>query len=235
MKIILLTTNTYHHKYLIKEINSQRDIELFIFLIQKKNERFYAKNKFEEKEIKFEKKKFFKNKKYYIKNKTFYFNNVNSKKCIKSIKQISPDLGILFGTKKVSLEIIKSFQNNLINVHRGVMEKYRGLDSEYWALYKKDFFNLGSTIHYVNKHLDKGKIIYEKKLKIKKNFRCFQLRYHLTVLAVKYLIKLLVLIKKKKNIFTFKNQKIGQYYSYIPKKLKKEACENLLMYAGRLK
>lgn len=234
MKIILLTTNTYHHKYLISQINTLNNVELFIFFIHKKNKKFFPKNQFEKKEKKFEKNKFFANKLYNIRNKTYNLNDVNSKKCINLVNKISPDLGILFGTKKLNIDTIKTFNNNLINIHRGIMQKYRGLDSEYWALFNKDYKNIGSTIHYVNKYLDKGQIIYEKKLKIQKKMKCYQLKYYTTKLAVKYVLRLIKLIKGKNKIRTFKNQQVGKYYSHISSNEKKEACKNLLNYTRHL-
>ena len=83
------------------------------------------------------------------------------------MNRINPDLGISFGTGKISPEIIKLFNKGIINIHRGIMTKYRGLDSEYWASCHSDFKSIGTTIHYVNKHLDKGKTIFQKKLKLK--------------------------------------------------------------------
>ena len=65
------------------------------------------------------------------------------------------------------------------------MTKYRGLDSEFWASYHSDFKSIGTTIHYVNKHLDKGKTIFQKKLKIKSNYRAHMLRYFTTLIAAK--------------------------------------------------
>ena len=158
-KLILFTTDTLHHRYFIKELNLIENIEIIIFMIKDKNKKL---NNFNILQNNFEKKQFFKNKEYHIKNKKFFCANINSKKTIKKIQTIRPDIGILFGTKKVNEHFIKLFDNKLINIHRGMMEKYRGLDSEFWASYHKKFSSIGTTIHMVNKELDKGKILYKK-------------------------------------------------------------------------
>ena len=67
------------------------------------------------------------------------------------------------------------------------MTKYRGLDSEFWASYHSDFKSIGTTIHYVNKHLDKARLFFKKKLKIKSNYRAHMLRYFTTLIAAKIL------------------------------------------------
>ena len=83
---------------------------------------------------------------------------------------MKPDLGVVFGTRKISKKIINLFKFGLINIHRGIVEKYRGLDSEYWALYHRDYKNIGITIHQVSEDLDTGKVIVQRKLKMKKKF-----------------------------------------------------------------
>lgn len=233
LKVILLTTNTLHHQYLIKKINNIKNLELIIFFINSKNYKFNPKSEFENKENKFEKHKFFKRKIFKINNKKFYIKDINSKKTLNLIKKIKPNLGILFGTKKADIKIINAFKKNLINIHRGVMQKYRGLDSEYWAIYNKDFNSVGATVHFVNKFLDKGKIIFEKKINFKKNMKCYHLKYHTTLLATKYVIKIIKTLMKKNKIKVLKKQKIGNYYSNIDTKRKEIACKNLQTYLNK--
>lgn len=233
MKVILLTTKTLHHLYLIKKINNIKNLDLIVFFINDKNYKFNPKSKFETKEYKFERQKFFKKKNFKVINKVFYVKDINSFKTLNLIKEIEPNLGILFGTKKVDVKIINAFKKNLINIHRGIMQKYRGLDSEYWAIYNKDFDSVGATIHFVNKYLDKGKIIFEKKFNLKKNIKCFHLKYYTTLLATKYVIKIIKTLMKKRKIKVLKKQKVGNYYSKIDIKRKDVACKNLQIYLNK--
>ena len=132
--------------------------------------------------------KFFNNKSYKIKNKIYYEENVNSKKVVDLIKKQKPDLGILFGTKKVSVKVINAFKKIDKRSSR-YNAKYRGLDSEFWAIFNDDYKIIGTTIHFVNSHLDKGKIIFEEKLKLKRNMKCYQLRFYTTLIAIKNIKK----------------------------------------------
>tara|TARA_A100001015_G_scaffold258860_1_gene302394 strand:+ start:4718 stop:5437 length:720 start_codon:yes stop_codon:yes gene_type:complete len=230
LKVILLTTKTLHHLYLIKKIENIKNLDLIIFFINDKSYKFYSKSEFENKENKFEKHKFFKNKTFKTTKKIFYIKDINSIKTLNLIKKIKPNLGILFGTKKVETKIINAFKKKLINIHRGIMQKYRGLDSEYWAIYNNDFNSVGATIHFVNKFLDKGKIIFEKKLDLKKNIKCYHLKYYTTLLATKYIIQIIKTLMKKNKLKFLKKQKVGNYYSKIDIKRKEIACKNLQRY-----
>jgi len=215
LRILLLTTNTIHHKYLIKKITESDGNNLSIIYCHKKKFRSKPNNTFEKKQYLYERSKFFNNKYYKPKNKIYYTDDINSNKTINLIKKLNPNYGILFGTKKVSKKVIQAFKNKLLNIHRGIMQKYRGLDSELWAIYNKDFKNLGATIHFVNEFLDKGKIISEKKLKLSKSMKCFQLRYYTTVLSADEILKFLK-YKGRYNKNKYLKQKVGRYYSTFP-------------------
>ena len=222
-KVVLITTDTLHHRYLIKTINSNSNIELIIFFI--KEEKIFFKDKFSKAEFKFENKFFFKNKKYNIKTNYLYFKNVNSDKLKMKIKSLKPKLGILFGTKKVDMNLINIFEKKLINIHRGIMEKYRGLDSEFWACYFEDYKNIGSTVHFVNAELDKGRIIFQKRLRINNGMKAYQLKA-LTTKIVSEKINNIIKNNLSKKITTKKNQKIGNYFSKIDIPSKKKAIVN---------
>ena len=142
-------------------------------------------------------------------------------------------MGILFGTKKVNQGFINLFEGKLINIHRGIMEKYRGLDSEYWACFNKDFKSIGTTLHFVDTFLDTGKIILQKKIKINKFTRCYKLRYLTTMIAIESINKIIMKIITNK-ISSKKHQKLGKYYSSIPELFFIEGCKNLESYCQTL-
>jgi methionyl-tRNA formyltransferase len=53
-----------------------------------------------------------------------------------------------------------------LNFHLG-LPKYPGSCSSNWAIYNKENFH-GITVHYINKNIDNGKILYVKKFKVLK-------------------------------------------------------------------
>jgi len=230
-KVLLFTTDTIHHRAFINKILENNYVTLVVFMIKEKK---VKKSLFLDKVINYEKRFFFKKKKNKPLNSYYLINNINAKKILLKIKKLKPDMGILFGTKKVHPDFINLFKGKLINVHRGIMEKYRGLDSEYWACFNKDFKSIGTTLHFVDNFLDTGKIILQKRIKINRFTRCHKLRYLTTMIAIESINKIIKQITSNK-IFCKKRQTVGKYYSSIPELFLTDGCKNLYRYCQNLK
>ena len=87
------------------------------------------------------------------------------------IKKIKKEITLicLAGYMKIlSCSFIEKFNGKIINIHPSLLPKYKGLDTHKRVLRNKEKFS-GCTIHYVTSRLDSGKIILQKKVKIKKN------------------------------------------------------------------
>ena len=63
---------------------------------------------------------------------------------------------------------IKSFKGKIINIHPSLLPKYKGLNTHEKVIANGEKFT-GCTIHFVNKFLDSGKIIVQKKVRVRKN------------------------------------------------------------------
>ena len=70
--------------------------------------------------------------------------------------------------KVLSKNFIKKFKGKIVNIHPSLLPKYKGLNTYQRALKNKEKF-AGCTVHYVTNKLDSGKVILQKKVKIKKN------------------------------------------------------------------
>ena len=70
--------------------------------------------------------------------------------------------------KVLSKKFISKFSGKIINIHPSLLPKYKGLNTHLRVLQNNEQFS-GCTVHYVNKHIDAGKIIMQKKVKISKN------------------------------------------------------------------
>ena len=69
--------------------------------------------------------------------------------------------------KILSQSFIKKFKGKIVNIHPSLLPKYKGLNTHKKVLENKEKFT-GCTVHYVNSKLDSGKIILQRKVKIKK-------------------------------------------------------------------
>ena len=68
----------------------------------------------------------------------------------------------------LSKKFISKFPGKIINIHPSLLPKYKGLNTHLRVLQNNEKFS-GCTVHHVNKHIDAGEIIMQKKIKISKN------------------------------------------------------------------
>ena len=69
--------------------------------------------------------------------------------------------------KILSKNFIKKFKGKIVNIHPSLLPKYKGLNTHKKAIENNDKF-AGCSVHFVTAKLDSGKIIMQKKVKIKK-------------------------------------------------------------------
>ena len=107
---------------------------------------------------------------YNIEKKIVNFNNnFSENKILSYINKKNIKFICLAGFMKVlSKNFIKKFIGKIINIHPSLLPKYKGLNTYQRALKNKEKF-AGCTVHYVTNKLDSGKVILQKKVKIKKN------------------------------------------------------------------
>ena len=108
---------------------------------------------------------------YKIEKKIFRFKKkaLDEKKLLKILKNTETNLICLAGFMKIlSGNFIKSFKGKILNIHPSLLPKYKGLDTHKRVLANKEKYT-GCTVHFVSSKLDAGKIIVQKKVKIKKN------------------------------------------------------------------
>ena len=106
-----------------------------------------------------------------IKKKVFNFQNkfISERSILLELKNNKIDLICLAGFMKIiSKNFIKNFKGKILNIHPSLLPKYKGLNTHQRAINNNEKFS-GCTVHYVSAKLDSGKIILQKKVKIKKN------------------------------------------------------------------
>lgn len=220
-KIIILSTDSLHHRYFINSIlDSDLPIDFCLFETTEAKPSFPLGPFFDKEEYEFERKNFFKEISPELDIKHFYVETVNNKISIEKIKNARPDLGILFGTRRVSSDLISLFKDGLVNVHRGISQEYRGLDSALWAVYNDDFDNIGVTIHKVDNALDTGEIVRQEKLKLTPDMKIYELRYYTTIIATR-LVTDVMRDYYDGRLISCPQPKRGMYYSFMPLEMKR--------------
>ena len=108
---------------------------------------------------------------YKIDTKVFSFiEKENTEKIIlENLKTKKIELVCLAGFMKIlSKNFIKRFNGKILNIHPSLLPKYKGLNTHEKVIANNDKFS-GCTVHVVNSKLDSGKIILQKKVKVRKN------------------------------------------------------------------
>ena len=105
--------------------------------------------------------------------KNYSINFTKSKKLsnvvLNILKKNNIKLICLAGFMKIlPVYFIKSFKGKIINIHPSLLPKYKGLNTHERVINNGEKFT-GCTVHFVNKFLDSGKTIIQKKVRIKKN------------------------------------------------------------------
>lgn len=232
-RIIILSTDTIHHRYYInKIIDEGYFVDTVIFeKLQTKHEHSI----FEIQETNFEMTNFFENINIEIDNKVniYKVSNINDDDVVNIINDFNPKVCLVFGTSLIKDKVLSLFNKNIFNVHRGIPQFYRGLDSDLWAINDNNWSKIGTTIHKVDKKLDTGDYVYNKVLKLKKGMKLHQIRYYTTMLACDITIKLLEDFFNE-NLALIKQESVGKYYSKMPTYLKDKMevkfntyCENI--------
>jgi hypothetical protein len=95
----------------------------------------------------------------------YKFININDPQALRAAEEFSPDLILVFGT---SLLRKKWFQLGIpiVNSHLGIIPRYRGWMSWFWAVLEENFDSVGISIHYVTRIADGGDLILQDRVDI---------------------------------------------------------------------
>ena len=93
------------------------------------------------------------------------FTNINDPGALQAAGEFSPDLILVFGT---SLLRKKWFELGIpiVNSHLGIIPRYRGWMSWFWAVLEEKFDSVGISIHYVTRIADGGELILQDRVDI---------------------------------------------------------------------
>lgn len=228
MKILIMIGNSVMGRYFASKINKNiktlgvvienKKINKFNTLIKKlgKNPLFYPYKLIEIVYLSLENRLIAKKIKNYFSKYSIdlnenvnYVNDINLNETKEIIKNLKPEIGVILGTSIIKNDIIKLFPKGILNLHTGVLPNYRGLRSEFWALYNNDFNNIGTTIIKIDKNIDAGGILLQEKVNVNRKNDEVRLRCRNIEMGTGLMIKALKQFKKLK----IKKQINGKYYS----------------------
>jgi methionyl-tRNA formyltransferase len=211
MRVAILTTNTLHHRYFVNGLATDFDIHLVVEEITYPSTGspwYQDQNDYEW--------NFFGSVDSYGVKTHSYTEDINHWATVSAIKDVQIDIGVVFGTGKLQPHIFNAPRWGCVNVHRGISQHYRGLDSELWAIYRNDFENVGVTIHYVDENLDTGDILAQERVVCGKHIELYQLRAVQTITALHMVRQVLKRFEEHGGPIEGTPQEKGRYYKAMP-------------------
>ena len=117
---------------------------------------------------------------------------INDQKTIEFIREHDPDVIAVCGTTIIRPKVFELAKKGTVNIHCGITPEYRSADPIFWALYNKEPDKVGVTIHFIDKGIDTGDIIYQELVKVTKkdslislNCKCVQTGAEMMIKAIK--------------------------------------------------
>lgn len=107
------------------------------------------------------------------------------------LRNAAPDLILVYGTGLVQLETYRIAGRAAINAHGGKIPGYRGLDTNLWAAYKGRPQDMTVTLHEIDESLDTGPVYMERPIGRPDDLSLISLRYHTTLVCTDMFVKLI--------------------------------------------
>ncbi|MFT4545229.1 MAG: folate-dependent phosphoribosylglycinamide formyltransferase PurN [Bacteroidia bacterium] len=95
--------------------------------------------------------------------------SLNEATVITAVNQAQPDVCVVLGTSIIRERLISIPKIGMINAHTSILPEYRGSRSEFWQCYNQDFANVGMTLHFIDKGVDTGDILFQKHQEVGEN------------------------------------------------------------------
>ena len=102
--------------------------------------------------------------------------NASGLQCLSILKSLAPELLIVFGTSILKPKVLSIARRYTLNIHGGIVPKYRNVHSDFWAVSKKDFKNIGTSIIHLDPGIDTGDIAMQGFLKVRPGDTLFSIK-----------------------------------------------------------
>ncbi len=172
MKLLAITSNQLRHKYVINELIKNFDV-IAVFAEEKAfhpenaaindDDKEIIKDHFKMRDLA-EIKYFGENTEFNIENDKVFMlqrGEINEPHIVKKMESLAPDGIAVFGSGILKKPIIDICPNKIFNIHLGLSPYYRGSGTNFWPFINEEPEYAGITIHYIDEHVDTGKIIHQ--------------------------------------------------------------------------
>jgi hypothetical protein len=126
MRVIVLTTETPHHLFFVKEVSTVFNIIGIGVESKLMKAPFQTHHSFEDERDRYEVTELLQEKRVRFKDfcETKAFNDINDERCIQFVEDLKPDVIVTFGTGLIKNSLINLCPDGFINLHGGDPEYY---------------------------------------------------------------------------------------------------------------
>ncbi len=144
---------------------------------------------------------------------------LNENKTIKLINKFNPAIILIFGTSLLCSKYLDLYPNQILNLHVGLSQYYRGTSCNFWPIYNLEPKLLGATIHYVTNRMDGGNILFQDSIELHKNDSQFILMTKPIILGTKLMVEAIksTSVNSTQHKQTHINGKLYQIKDFDPK------------------
>tara|TARA_B100001250_G_scaffold414268_1_gene451616 strand:+ start:609 stop:1322 length:714 start_codon:yes stop_codon:yes gene_type:complete len=87
---------------------------------------------------------------------------LGSKRMQEMLKEMDPEVCFVFGAPLLKKDFYNIPRRGCVNIHTGLVQHHRGVDSPFWAIDEGRADTIGATLHFIDCSIDGGKIIAQK-------------------------------------------------------------------------
>lgn len=88
-------------------------------------------------------------------------NGINAPESIAWLRSMRPDIVAVCGASIIRQEFLSVPTHGVLNLHGGLAQRYRGLNTTDWAVHNAEPEYVGCTVHFVTPGIDDGDIVYQ--------------------------------------------------------------------------
>ncbi len=236
MRLIVLTTETPHHAYFVREVARRHVLERVLIETGGVSAPYETRHAFEDTRDAREQAHWFDGHEASISDfaESETFTSLNGADAVARLRGLSADAIIVFGTRRLNPEVIATCPDGMINLHGGDPEHYRGLDTHLWAVWHGDFAGLITTLHRVNPELDDGDIVGRQSITLEPGMTLADLRRANTEVCLALSLAALRDFATDGRFDSQPQGGRGRYYSFMPAALKDVCCNRFARHVETL-
>lgn len=141
--------------------------------------------------------------------KKIYVKDVNGSETEKIIRSLKPDILVQCGAGILKENIFSIPRIGTLNVHHGIAPELRGVSSTFWAMYYGMLDYIGTTVHFIDKTLDTGVVIIQKKTLLPKHFDYIEVIFQTWIQGAPLLSEAIKIIQEE---YTITENEVKSFY-----------------------